>query len=127
MGRWEEALRQLDVAERLNPLDTDHLGKCFAMTATSLIALHRYDEAIEWAHRLAAVNPTSAVPYSLYAAAEAHRGNLEVARRHAAEAMARNPQYTIKGLRFGRGSTAPAFVAGMDHLAAGLRLAGVPE
>jgi len=61
------------------------------------------------------------------AAAEALRGNLAAARRHAAAGLQRNPHFTIKRFRMSRGSTEPAFLAGMENFYEGLRLAGLPE
>ena len=45
LGRWEDALRQVDVAERLNPLDAANMSELHDMASTALVALHRYDEA----------------------------------------------------------------------------------
>jgi tetratricopeptide (TPR) repeat protein len=127
LGRWEEALRQVDVAQRLNPLDAAHLVKCHSIAATALIALRRYEEAIERSHLGAAADPSAISPILNVVSAEAHRGNLVAARQHAAEVLKRRPEYTIRGARASRGSMAPAYRAGIDHIAEGLRLAGLPE
>jgi hypothetical protein len=63
----------------------------------------------------------------MLAVAEALRGNLDAARRHAAEALERNPNMTISRFAETRGSTEPAFLAGMEHFKSGMRLAGFPE
>jgi tetratricopeptide (TPR) repeat protein len=97
-GHWEEALRQVDVAQRLNPLDRSHVWKCHSIRARCLIVLHRYEEAIAQA-RLAAASDTAVVtPYLHLASAEALRGNLEVAKGHAAEVLRREPDFTIAKL-----------------------------
>jgi DNA-binding winged helix-turn-helix (wHTH) protein/TolB-like protein len=126
-GRWEETLRQLEIAGRLNPLDNGHMDKVHSIAAGTLIALRRYDEAIDRAKRLAAVNPQSIQPYVYLAAAHAHRGELAAAREAAAELLHRQPGYMIGGGAPYRGSMAPAYLAGMQHLYDGLRLAGAPE
>jgi DNA-binding winged helix-turn-helix (wHTH) protein/TolB-like protein len=126
LGRWEEALRQLEVAERLNPLDAANMWRLDDAASTALVALHRYDEAIERARRGAATNPSNLVPLVVMTSAEAHRNNLVAARQHAAEILKRQPGYWVGRDRSSRGSTAPAYVAGMDHLAEGLKLAGLP-
>ena len=126
LGRWEDTLRQVDVAERLNPLDVANMWGLHDIAATTLLALHRYDEAIERARRGAAANPANLVPLIVMAAAEAHRGNLPAARQQADEILKRQPGYWVGRDRPSRGSKAPAYLAGMDHLAEGLKLAGLP-
>jgi tetratricopeptide (TPR) repeat protein len=126
MGRWDEALRQLDVAERLNPLDTSHMSKIHGMATIALIALRRYDEAVDRARRGAAASPSAIGPLLLAASAEAHGGNLAAARAHVAEVLHRRPGYQV-GADRSRGSTAPAYVEGIRHVDAGLRLAGLPD
>ena len=44
-----------------------------------------------------------------------------------AEVRKRSPELTIARLRAQRGSTEPAYQAGMDHYFEGLRRAGMPE
>lgn len=127
MGRWEDALRQLEVAERLNPLDTSHLSKVHGMAGLALIALRRYDEAVERARRAAVVDPQSIGPLLNAASAEAHRGNVAAARSLVAAALERQPAHFIGKGRGTRGSTAPAYLEGVRHAEDGLRLAGVPE
>jgi tetratricopeptide (TPR) repeat protein len=124
LGRWQEALRQVDVAQRLNPLDHAHLWKCHSIRARVLIVLRRYDEAIEEGRLGAAVDATILGPYLHMASAEAHRGNLVAARQHAAEVLRREPGFTIAKLA---ASKAVAHVAGIEHYYEGLRLAGLPE
>jgi len=125
LGRWEEALRQLDIAERLNPLDPSHLDKVHGMACISLIALGRYHEALVRARRLEAISPRSASPYLTAAAAHARRGEMDAARQDAAEVLRRRPQFVIGAAP--RGSTAPAYLEGLRHVDDGLRLAGLPE
>jgi tetratricopeptide (TPR) repeat protein len=126
-GRWEDALRQVDVAERLNPLDAANMSALHDTAATALVALHRYDEAVERARRGAATNPSNLVPLLVAASAEAHRNNLVAARELAAEILRRQPGYWVGRDRGTRGSTAPAYLAARDHFAQGLKLAGLPS
>ena len=126
-GRWNDALRQLGVAARLNPLDTAHMARVNGMAAVALVALRRYDEAIEHARRGQVLQPGSAGPLTLLAAAEAHRGDPAAARAAAAEVMRRDPGYFIGKGASARGSTAPAYLHGIEHVNAGQRLAGLPE
>jgi TolB-like protein/Tfp pilus assembly protein PilF len=126
LGRWEDALRQADIAERLNPLDAANMSGLLDTTGTALVALHRYDEADERARRGAAINPSNLVPLLVAASAEAHRNNMAEARKHAAEILKRQPGYWVGRDRRSRGSTAPAYLAAMDHFSDGLKLAGLP-
>ena len=127
LGRWEDALRQVDVAERLNPLDTGNMAKLHDIAATTFVALHRYDEAVERARRGAAINPANLVPVLVAASAEAHRNNLVAARQQAAEILKRQPGYWVGRDRRSRGSKAPAYIAAQEHFSEGLRLAGLPS
>jgi DNA-binding winged helix-turn-helix (wHTH) protein/TolB-like protein/Flp pilus assembly protein TadD len=124
-GRWEEALRQVDLAIRLSPLDRAHVAGSQVLAATALIPLHRYDEAIARA-RLVLDGPRAG-GYGIIASAEAWRGNLDAARAAADESLRRQPGMTIERLRSSRGSKEPAYLAGMDHYFEGLRRAGIPE
>ena len=126
-GRWTASLRQLEVAERLNPLEASHMWKVNDMATLALIALRRYDEAVDRARRNMAVHPSPIGPLTLVVAAEAHRGNLPAARAAAAEVMRRDPAYVVGKGRGGRGSSAPAYLQGVEHVEAGLRLAGLPD
>lgn len=110
----------------LNPLDSSHLDKVHSMASIALIALKRYDEALDRARRLGAVLPRGAGPYLTAAAAHAHRGDLDAARQAAAEVLRLRPQFVIGGVAQ-RGSTAPAYIEGLRHVDEGLRLAGLPE
>jgi DNA-binding winged helix-turn-helix (wHTH) protein/TolB-like protein len=127
MGRWDEALRQLEVAGRLNPLDASHMSKIHGMGTLALIALHRYDEAVERARQAAATSPSAIGPLLLAASAEAHRGNLTAARLHVSEVLKRQPGFHVGKAYGARASTAPAYLEGIRHADAGLRLAGLPD
>lgn len=126
LGRWEDALRQVEVAERLNPLDPANMRNLHDIASTSLVALYRYDEAIERARLGAATNPSNLVPLLVMAAAEARRGNLDAAREVAAEILRRQPGYWIGSFRVTRGSTAPDYLAARERFNEGLKRAGLP-
>jgi tetratricopeptide (TPR) repeat protein len=124
-GRWEEALRQVDLAIRLNPLDRSHVTAGHVLAGTALIPLQRYGEAI--ARAQLAIDGPRAGGHGIIASAEAWRGNLDAARAAAAEWMKRRPGITIESLRASRGSKEPAYLAGIEHHYEGLRRAGIPE
>jgi tetratricopeptide (TPR) repeat protein len=124
-GRWEDALRQVEVAIRLNPLDRRNLASSHSMAAKALVALQRYDEALARA-RLILDGPGKG-GHGIIASAEAWRGDLDAAQAQVAEVRKRSPELTIARLRAQRGSTEPAYLAGMDHYFEGLRRAGLPE
>jgi TolB-like protein/DNA-binding winged helix-turn-helix (wHTH) protein len=127
LGRWEDTLRQVDVAERLNPLDSGHMWRLHSTAATTLLALHRYEEAVERARRGAATDPSNLVFLLVAASAEAHRNNPAAAQQLVAQILARDPGYWIGRDRASRGSRAPAYQAGMQHMREGLMLAGMPS
>ena len=124
-GRWEDALRQVDLAIRLSPLDRVHVSECQVLAATALIPLLRYDEAIARAQSI--IDGPRAGGYGVVASAEALRGNLEAARAAAGEFVRRLPGMTIERMRASRGSKEPEYLAGMEHHFEGLRRAGIPE
>jgi DNA-binding winged helix-turn-helix (wHTH) protein/TolB-like protein/cytochrome c-type biogenesis protein CcmH/NrfG len=124
-GRWQDALRQVDLAIRLSPLDRAHVSACQVLAATALIPLQRYDEAIMRAQLV--LDGPRAGGYGVIASAEAWRGNLEAARTAADEWLRRQPGMTIERMRSSRGSKEPEYLAGMEHHYEGLRRAGVPE
>lgn len=126
-GRWEETLRQLDVAQSLNPLDHSHVWKCHSIRARTLVVLRRYAEAIEQARLSAAADASVVEPYLHLAASEAQRGNLDAARQHVAEILRRRPDHSMAKARSIDGSNYPQYHAGMAHYYEGLRLAGLPE
>jgi tetratricopeptide (TPR) repeat protein len=124
-GRWEDAIRQVELAIRLSPLDRLHVAACRSLVATALIPLRRYDEAIEQSRLI--LDGPRAGGAQMIASAEALRGNLDKAREVAAESLQRFPNRTIARERALRGSKVPAYLEGMDHYYEGLRLAGYPE
>lgn len=124
-GRWEDAIRQVELAMRLSPLDRLHVAAGRSMVATALIPLHRYDEAIEQPRQI--LGGPRAGGRQMITSAEALRGNLDEARKLAAASLRRFPNLTIARERALRGSKVPAYLEGMDHYYEGLRLAGYPE
>ena len=110
-GRWEETLRQLEVPLKLNPLDRTNVWKIHSIAANSLIALRRYDEAIERA-RLAIDSPAGGhLHLACRRGAARQPGRGAATCRRSAEAPA---QLHDRPPTRARGSTEPAFVAGMD-------------
>jgi DNA-binding winged helix-turn-helix (wHTH) protein/TolB-like protein len=124
-GRWQESLDQLDVALRLDPLDPGNVSACQVIAGTALVALHRYDEAIERAQLIN--EPAPSRQTRILAAAEALRGNQGEARRYAAAMLEAEPNFTIARHRATRGSVVPAYMQGFEQMAEGWRLAGLPE
>ncbi|MDM0109369.1 winged helix-turn-helix domain-containing protein [Variovorax sp. J22R24] len=124
-GRWQESIDQAEWAIRLNPLDRKNTAMCESLIATALVPLRRYDEAVERGRRV--LDGPRAPGNLMIASAEAWRGNMDAARAAAGDFLKRNPTSTIARDRALRGSTDPAYLAGMDHFYEGLRRAGYPE
>ena len=57
LGQYEKSLENLDKAIRLSPHNSS-LHYWYASKATAHFALKQYEEAIEWARRAIAIDPT---------------------------------------------------------------------
>ena len=90
--------------------------------------LGRYDEAIEWCRRSIAVKPFW-IAYADLAAAYASTGRQTEAAIAIGELRRLKPNYTVQGwLQDGNGwSDNPTFSTEFQHIADGLRKAGLPE
>jgi Flp pilus assembly protein TadD len=88
------------------------------------LAEGRFEESIDWAKRSLAASPHYTPTWWMLAAANAHLGRLEEARRGAAELLRLNPPLTVAGLKFGQHARDPRRV---EVIFEGLRLAGFPE
>ncbi|HVX66918.1 MAG TPA: winged helix-turn-helix domain-containing protein, partial [Bryobacteraceae bacterium] len=84
----------------------------------------RPEEAIEWALRSLAASPHWPPSYWLLAAANAHLGRIEEARRYVGELLKINPSLTVSKLRVSLRARDPSRV---EVVIQGLRLGGLPE
>jgi adenylate cyclase len=127
VGRSAEAFAPLQMAIQLSPrdplLNTWYFYVCHAHTH-----LGQYDEAIDWCRRSIAVKPFW-IAYADLAAANALTGHEREAHSAVAELRRLRPNYTVAlWLQDGFGwSDNVVFLAEFQHIAEGLRKAGLPE
>jgi adenylate cyclase len=119
-GLWEEALRSLERAIRMSPVDP-RLHNTFALMGLAFIELGRFDEAIVAGKKAQRYNPSLPVAYRCLASAFAHLGRGAEAREAAMRVLELDPAFTISPLiAWGGLARAKLFIEG-------LRKAGLPE
>jgi TolB-like protein/Tfp pilus assembly protein PilF len=119
MGRPEEAIAYLKEAKRLDPF-FDPTWYWPTLGVAYFVA-RRYDEAI------ASLSRSQAMPVwvqAYLAACYAHKGDMNQARHHAAEVVQRKPDFSLVGCV---AKESFKLSADREHLAEGLRKAGLPE
>jgi adenylate cyclase len=119
-GLPEEAIRSLEHAMRMSPVDP-LLYQVFSGMALALIELPRFDEAIVAGKKAQRQNPSYPPSYQCLASAFAHLGRDAEAREAAAHLLEVDPTFTISA-RMGRRRQAHAKL-----LIEGLRKTGLPE
>ncbi|WP_426412901.1 adenylate/guanylate cyclase domain-containing protein [Bradyrhizobium ganzhouense] len=119
-GLWEEALRSLERAIRMSPVDP-RLHNTFALMGLAFIELGRFDEAIVAGKKAQRHNPSLPIAYRCLASAFAHLGRDAEAREAAMRVLELDPAFTISPLiAWGGLARAKLFIEG-------LRKAGLPE
>lgn len=119
-GQSEQALRELDIAMRLNP---HHPPLYTFFYARALFNLHRYPEALPHLQRARTEMPGHANALALVAANYAALGRLDEAHEVVADVLAASPDYSIAHVR----DVLPfALDEERDHLAQMLVKAGMP-
>lgn len=116
MGRFDEALRYLDLAMQRDPFPPSWIWECRGST---LLLAERYEEAIS-AFQTVPIEDSNT--HALLAAAYAWAGQLENARREMALARDGNPD--VVAALF---NSPYADDAHRDHIQEGLRIAGMPN
>jgi len=119
-GLPEEAIRSLERAMRMSPVDP-RLYQVFSGMALALIELRRFDEAIVAAKKAQRQRPSYPPAHYCLASAFAHLGRDAEAREAAARLLEVDPAFTISA-RMGRRRQAHAKL-----LIEGFRKAGLPE
>jgi TolB-like protein/DNA-binding winged helix-turn-helix (wHTH) protein len=126
MGRAVEAEGHILEALRRSPLDMDTHAVMYLMGE---LQIHRGSDAkaVDWLRRSIETNRNLPPAHFALAAALALLGRRGEAREAAQAGLALNPGFTIRRLRNSNFSDNPTYLAGIDRLVAGMRLAGVPE
>jgi adenylate cyclase len=121
-GRPEEALPHIEMAMRLSPQDP-YFGQFLVRRAEAYLFLGRLEEAVESAERSLREPSIQWSRWAILAAAQAHLGRLEDARRSIEGLHALRPDI---GLAFARDYWPIADANAMEYLLDGLRRAGLP-
>jgi tetratricopeptide (TPR) repeat protein len=123
LGQHEPALEQLGRAFRLSPVDPETY-RSEAVTALIHLVQGRYDEALRWASRSHARQPMYVHPIRTLIAANVLVGNVDEARKIAAQLVQTNSSIRISTLNDLKAFRRPEDVM---SLLEGLRVAGIPE
>jgi TolB-like protein/class 3 adenylate cyclase len=126
MGRAAETEGHILEALRLSPRDVSAFRWMFFVGAAKL-QLGADAEAADWLRRSIEANRTYPLAHFWFAAASGLLGARDEARNAAKAGLALDPGFTIRRVLTGQSSYNPTFVAGLERLCVGLRLAGVPE
>jgi adenylate cyclase len=121
-GEPERAIEVLEANIRLDPFAPPIYSSGFMGLANYM--LKRYPEALRWLRECALRLPNMQVPRIWLASAYAQLGQIEEARKEAAEVLRINPGFTIEG--FGR-ILPYKDPKDVEHRVDGMRKAGLPE
>ena len=122
-GRPLEALPHIELAMRLSPQDR-YFGQFLVRRAEACLFLGRLEEAVESAERSLREPNIQWSRWAILAAAQAHLGRLEDARRSIKGLLALRSDVD---LAFARGYWPIADADALEYLVDGLRNAGLPE
>ncbi|MCP3406732.1 winged helix-turn-helix domain-containing protein [Bradyrhizobium sp. CCGB01] len=126
MGRGAETEGHVLEALRLSPRDVEaYQWTCYVGVAK--LQLGSDVEAVSWLRRSTEANRNFPLAHVLLAAALGLTGTLDEARAAARTGLALNSGFTIRRLFVAQRSDNPIFLAGLERVCEGLRLAGVPE
>jgi adenylate cyclase len=119
-GEPARAIEVLEVNIRLDPFEPwpfQYMGVAHYM-------LKRYGEAARWLRESASRLPNMQGPHVMLACAYAQSGQLEEARKEAAEVLRINPRFTIESVKRRANWKDPKDA---EHRIDGMRKAGLPE
>jgi len=126
MGQAGETEGHVLEALRLSPRDIGAYWWIYSV-GRAKVQLGADAEAAAWLRRSIETNRNFPLAHFVLAAALALSGALDEARTAAKAGLALNPGFTIRRLRAGTSSDNPAYLAGLERLYEGLRMADVPE
>jgi TolB-like protein/class 3 adenylate cyclase len=129
LGRASETERHIEEAFRLSPRDT-FAFIWMAWVGCAKLQLNADTEAITWLRRSLDANPNFPLGHFLLAAALVRIAELDQAKAAVQAGLAIDQSFTVCRLidnAHSRGLSGPAYWAGLERIAEGMRLAGVPE
>jgi adenylate cyclase len=121
-GQPARAIELLEANIRLDPFAPPLFSSGLIGLANYM--LKRYPEAVRWFRECALRLPNMQLPHLWLASAYAQSGQIEEARREAAEVLRINPRFTIEGFKRILAYKDPKDV---EHRLDGMRKAGLPE
>ena len=122
-GETDEAIRHLEHAVRLSPLDPERFRMQVGMALANFFAGH-FDCAANWAEQALVNLPTLLPPVALIAASHALSGNMDRAEQAMQRLRALDPTLRLSNLQDWLPIQRPA---DFQRFSDGLRLAGLPE
>ena len=128
IGRAEETEAHIAEALRLSPRDTlAYIWMSVAGDAKN--HLGSWEQAVEWFRRAIEANRNYPTLYFNLAAALAHLGRLVEAHSAISASLALNPAFSISRARAARTARSddPTYLAQLERILEGMRIAGVPE
>ena len=128
IGRADETEAHIGEALRLSPRDTLAYA-CLSMAALAKLHLGIYEQSVAWCRRAIEANRNYPQVYFNMAAALAHLGRLDEARSAVKAGLALNPAFSVTRARaiYAPVSDDPTFIATLEPVLEGMRMAGVPE
>jgi tetratricopeptide (TPR) repeat protein len=129
LGRASETELHINEAFRLSPRDT-FAFVWMGWVGVAKLHLNADTEAVAWLRRSLGANRNFSVAHFLLAAALVRIAELDQAQAAVQAGLVLDPSFTIRRLVDNvraRGLTDPAYLAGVERVAEGMRLAGVPE
>jgi adenylate cyclase len=121
-GQPARAIKVLEASIRLDPFAPPLFSSGFVGVANYM--LKRYPEAVRWFRECALRLPNMQMPRIWLASAYAQLGQIEEARKEAAEVLRINPGFTVEGYKRILTYKDPKDV---EHRLDGMRKAGLPE
>jgi TolB-like protein/class 3 adenylate cyclase len=128
IGHAEETEAHVVEALRLSPRDPFSYV-WMSIAGSAKIQLGSYDEAVAWFRRVIEANRNYPYSHFVLGAALAQLGRLDEAHAAIKAGLALNPAFSISRARaaWTANSDDPTYVAGLERVLEGLRIAGLPE
>ena len=129
LGRASETELHINEAFRLSPRDTSAFSWLFCVGIANF-QLGADTKAVAWLRRSLDANRNFPIAHFVLAAALVRIAELDQARASVQAGLALDPSFTVGRMiaaAHSRGLNDPAYLAGVERVAEGLRLAGVPE
>jgi len=126
LARGEETEGHIHEAFRLSPRD-NNAYRWLMFVGIAKLYIGADVEAVAWLRRSIEANRNHPITHCFLAAALSLLGSLDEARAAAQAGLVLNPTLTIRRYRARAASDNVAYLAGLERVCEGMRIAGVPE